>query len=548
MKKRKVDIAVIVLPVILILFTLFVYAPISVYVGNQSEYFFSLWDFLPQGLLMGLAGGAAAVLIYLLLRGRGRDAWAAAVFAVGVLLLLQGNFLNPDYGTLDGRGVKWDQYTGYAVANTAVWLALIAVAVVVMLKKRDMMRSLIRYGSILLTAYQVVMLVMLLFTTPITWQPQDWVVSDVNSTTLSSNDNTVVFLVDACDTNYFQRVLDEDPELLEGWDGFVYYPDFVSAYSKTRMSLTYILSRQWYENDRTIRDYVNAAYDDVPLLDELAAADYDIGIYTQSVFVSGSLAGRVSNILPVRQVISSPFGLAGQMLKLSCFSYGPHLLKPYFEFYTEDFDVFYAAEDGGKVYSKNNYEFAQRAAGELQLTDRNAFRFYHIVGSHFPCDMDADGNFVGVWQSNAYDQTRGVFKTILNPFMEQMKRLGIYDDATIVIMADHGRFDEGISYPTFVIKRPGAHGPVATCDTPASHAELHATLLQCAGLPVPEGQTSIFDLDPDADYQRRYLYYPTSHDNGGYLPDLKEYMVGPGPDAHETGRLLTREGVVEAGE
>ena len=88
----------------------------------------------------------------------------------------------------------------------------------------------------------------------------------------------------------------------------------------------------------------------------------------------------------------------------------------------------------------------------------------------------------------------------------------------------------------------------ATCDIPASHAELHATLLQCAGLPVPEGQTSIFDLDPDADYQRRYLYYPTSHDNGGYLPDLKEYMVGPGLDAQETGRLLTRKGVVETGE
>ena len=113
-------------------------------------------------------------------------------------------------------------------------------------------------------------------------------------------------------------------------------------------------------------------------------------------------------------------------------------------------------------------------------------------------------------------------------------------------MADHGRFDEGLAYPTFAIKRPGAHGAVEVNTTCASQTELHATILQCAGLPVPEGQTSIFDLDPEADYERRYLYYPTSLYNAGYLPDLTEYTISKGLVAKETGRVFTREGVVEA--
>ena len=114
--------------------------------------------------------------------------------------------------------------------------------------------------------------------------------------------------------------------------------------------------------------------------------------------------------------------------------------------------------------------------------------------------------------------------TSITAFMNQMKELGIYDDATIIVTADHGRFDEGVVFPTFVIKRPGAHGAVEVCDTPASQTEVHATILQCAGLEIPEGQTSIFDLDPDADYPRRFLYYPTTYSNEGFLPDLYDSL------------------------
>ena len=77
MKKGKLGLAAILLPLLLIIFTLFVYSPVTVYVGNPSEYGFTVWDFLPHMLLMGLGGAVVATAIYLVLRGKARIAWAA---------------------------------------------------------------------------------------------------------------------------------------------------------------------------------------------------------------------------------------------------------------------------------------------------------------------------------------------------------------------------------------------------------------------------------------------------------------------------------------
>ena len=127
-----------------------------------------------------------------------------------------------------------------------------------------------------------------------------------------------------------------------------------------------------------------------------------------------------------------------------------------------------------------------------------------------------------------------------------MKELGIYDDATIIIMSDHGRFDDGLAYPTFMLKTPNAQGSIEISTVCASQKNLHATILACAGLEVPETQTAIFSLTEETDEQRRFLYYPTTHANGGYLPDMEEYVISKGLNAVPTGDVYTRNGVVSS--
>ena len=67
-------------------------------------------------------------------------------------------------------------------------------------------------------------------------------------------------------------------------------------------------------------------------------------------------------------------------------------------------------------------------------------------------------------------------------------------------------------------------------------SDMHATILKLCNLPY-EG-TSVFDLDESEERTRRYLYYPTTRENGGTLPLLTEYNVGRGQAFTETGVTL----------
>ena len=194
-----------------------------------------------------------------------------------------------------------------------------------------------------------------------------------------------------------QRLLQEHPEEVEELDGFVYFSDFVGSYSKTKMSMPYILSGKWYENDQTVSHFLSEAYESVDLWNKLKKADYDIGIYTSNKYLDTDMLDVASNLKDVDRVIGDHWGLAQQMLEFLAFTYMPHVVKPYFEFYSGDFGNYYAAADGSELYSRSNFKFQTWSAQPFTLQEQKVFRLYHLTGSHLPCNMDADGNRVGRW-------------------------------------------------------------------------------------------------------------------------------------------------------
>jgi hypothetical protein len=69
----------------------------------------------------------------LILRGRIFDFAVSLTIGLTLAAWLQANFLNVDYGVLNGLTINWQNYTKLAVTNTAIWLAVIALPVVVRL-------------------------------------------------------------------------------------------------------------------------------------------------------------------------------------------------------------------------------------------------------------------------------------------------------------------------------------------------------------------------------------------------------------------------------
>ena len=518
-------------------FTAFVFAPIEQYMLNQREMWFNLGDIVPASLLCFLLLTALLVGVGLLLPLKARRVFAAVVLGLTLCLYLQGNFLNPDYGELDGRAVRWENYTVYAVLDTLFWIAVPVGLAVFAAKKGRLFRTVGRALAAVLIAVQAITLAAVLLTHPIENMRGDWIVSDKEQFTLGDETNTVMFVVDACDTTYLPRIQQEDPDALDELDGFTYFSDYAGAYSKTKMGLPYTLTQVWYENDQTIEDYIDGCYADVPLYADLAAAGWDVRLYTAETYMSERMIGRADNVLRANLTVGSTPKLFAKMMEFVGFRYAPHLLKPSLVFYSGEFG-FYKASDGEyQPYFKDNFLYREKFEAEgLSLKNGKSFVVYHINGSHLPCNMDENGVNVGNWNTTACEQTKGVLRTILGPYLRQMKELGVYDSANIVITADHGRFDEGPSSPILLIKPAGAHGPIAENAAMASVSDLHATLKKLCGIPTEE--EGVFDLSAEADRVRRYLYYPTTRSNGGTLPPLTEYHVERGQQFAPTGVVL----------
>lgn len=523
-------------------FTAFVFGPIEQYMLNQSEMWFNLGDIVKPALL------CLAVLVFLvvdigvIIHHHPRRILSALLLGLAVCLYLQGNFLNPDYGELDGRAVEWGKYTVYAIFDTLFWIAVPTAFIILARKKRRLFRKVARTTAAVLLLIQGITLVAVLVTRPIENRRGDWIVSDKDQFVLGENANTVVFVVDACDTTYIPRILEEDPDALEALDGFTWYSDYAGSYSKTKMGLPYLLTQRWYENDQTIEDYLDQCYEDVPLYTALGKNGWDIRIYTAETYLSERMIGTAENVIRANLTVGSTSGLFVKMMEFVGFRYAPHLAKPYLVFYSGDFGFYKAADHQNQPYFKDNFLFRTRLESDgLSVEEgKKAFVVYHINGSHLPCNMDEKGKNVGNWNTTACEQTKGVLRTIITPYLEQMKELGVYDSANIIITADHGRFDEGPSSPVMLLKPAGAHGELAENTAMASVSDLHTTLLKLCGIQA-EGQ-AIYELDPAEDRVRRYLYYPTTRQNGGTLPPLTEYRV-------ERGQLFVATGaVLEGGE
>jgi len=543
-KKKNGGMKTLVTAALSLCFTYFIFAPAEQYMLNQSEMWFSLWGILPQALLSFIICAFVLILIGRLLPVKARRVFSALLIALALAFYLQGNFINADYGEMDGRAIEWGSYTLYAVLDTLFWVALPAGVIVFALKKRKLFHKCTRYVALLMAVMQVVALFSVFLTRPVEDKSLDWIVSEKDAFKMASDENTVVFVLDACDLTYLPQIRENDPEAIKEFDGFTYFADYAGSYSKTKMGLVYLLTQKWYENDQSIVDYIDTAYTDVPLYDALLENGWNMRIYTSETYVSKSLVGRASNVINANLTIGSPVGVWGKMLEFVSFRYMPHLLKPSFTFYSGEFGDFKSSDGEAIPFLKDNFAVI-RSYNEKGLTISSdydkSFSVYHFNGSHLPCSMDAQGNYVGSWNATALEQTRGVFR-FMGRIFSDMKKAGVYDSANIIITADHGRFDEGPSSPILMIKPAGSKGEITDNHAMACVGDLHATLFKLCGLQCEE--QSVFELDETENRTRRYLYYPTTKENGGTLPLLTEYTVERGQVFIETG--VTYPGGAEA--
>ena len=332
---------------------------------------------------------------------------------------------------------------------------------------------------------------------------------------LSQNENTIIFVLDAYDSQYFSDFIAAHPEYQETlWSDFVFYPNTVGGGIRTTLAMPQILTGQYYTSETSYPEYLETAYQATSVYRAFHKAGYNIGIYTEGNFMSPSMSNLIMNLYAGRKPVSSYPTLAYYLYRLTACRYLPHELKKAVWMYSGDFD---AATDtsGGEQspYLIDDALFYKNLVEDgLTLQEENAFRLYHLFGTHqaYTLNAQAQRNLDG---TSLEEQQIGVMR-ILETYFDQMKQLGIYDNSNIMILADHGELDRAQN-PLLMVKKGQEIKGFQTSDLPVSYINLHPTWLSFLGK-KDEARKSIFELT-HKDNAERFFYVH------GHM--AKEYVV-----------------------
>lgn len=571
--------------------TVCVFGPFDIYYGNMGEFRYSLVDFLPLCALAAFLFAALIFAILLLVRGKAYHIISGFVLGSSILLFVQRSFMNMGVDALVGDGVGTHGVDVFPlILNTAIWIlgvgGAIAATVILSRKHGEIIETVTVIAMVTLIGMQGVSMLIYSVTTDV------WVKADQrNQTTdvlsfdgidsFAEENNVVVFIVDRFDASYYEKMLETDPEFFDELDGFTYYNDYTSLYCRTYPAVASILTGKDNDFSSTRIEYFNNVYSDGGSLGVLKENGYAINLYTKQYYAYESASvmdDYVDNVAKVSgYYIKEPLLLSFDMIRLSFSSYLPFFAKGAMGYMStpafNDHAVYELAnKEGNKDITPYDSDlktvYDTLCESEFVTADQSGrFTFIHIDGCHTPIEYDEN------WDPTIEYDTNVAIKlnfTIIYKYIEEMKRLGVYDDATIVITGDHSNAvsdyaliggegeteteseiqteiestenearygdigeeeeekDNGTRVTAMFFKRSGESGtPLATSSAQISQDELWNTIFESEGLNGAKSGDSFFDIPEGEDRERRYLLQITAKPtvNGLEQDQIVEYKI-----------------------
>ena len=274
--------------------------------------------------------------------------------------------------------------------------------------------------------------------------------------TVSSKNNVIVFVLDTYDQTLLNTVLRQNPDLLSEMTGFTEFQNCTGAMIPTRFAVPYLLTGELPRVGEDSATYLAERYERGMFLQDAKDAGYSIGLYTDSLQIGtlpqaeqDAIAATTVNMHKVSSSALDFGGTLSAMVQMALYRDAPWVLKSEFWYYTDQINgriVAYNpdADPGERVYTMNDPRyFGQLRKQGLSIDDSQgqagSFRFIHLLGAHYPYSLDENGNDLGADNSTKEQQAQGSMR-IVSEYLRQLKELGVYDQSTIIITADHGRW------------------------------------------------------------------------------------------------------------
>ena len=515
-------------------FTFLFFGPLELIAFSEASLSYSYKDV--AGLLALASAGVFAVLALLLplLRGKVFNYLVTLVFGITVAGYLQSAFFNGSLGALNGDAVDWPAMTGEMLGNLLIWLGVMVLAYLVMYLHRGLWKKAVTFLSLLLVVMQTVPAVAILmgsYQDPSTADVKSYALSEEGMYSFSEEENILVFVLDRMDYDYIDAVLQEDPTFFDRLDGFTSYTNAISTYARTQPALNHILtgaSGLAYQVPEL--EYFNTSWENSALLPTLSECGYDMDFYTHLpyLFRDADYAEQYVSNLAHRGSAVKPLAMLKKLWNLSAYRYAPMMMKPFFWAGTNYYNNGVLSDEGSMYYFDDTGYASGYATSIADQANKN-FKFYHWNGPHTPYTMNADGT-ESETATSVTEQMKGCFN-ILYSLFDRMKELGIYEDATIIITADHGdavNDFEPLQKATRIglfYKPSGSAGvPLQYSSAPVSNENIPATLVQAAGAdPAAYGRP--LDVVGEDETLTRTYYKVVADRESGKEAWLYEYAV-----------------------
>ena len=525
---------------------IFLSVPLDIYSANAKELRFMFSDILSRLLLCGL--GVALILfitqyfvpqiIYKILRG--------LYLSVGIMLFLQSYYLNIGLTSLAGDdAITVTEMVGKStvVVNTIIWsVVVIGVTTASIFVKKI---KIVRLTALILTA---IVLLPTFVTTSVNAMTTDFskgsafeemkeeepnyvprFLTTKNLNNVATDKNVVVFVIDRLDNEkYLEPNLKKYKHYFNSWGGFTYFNDNLSMYGRTYPSVAYMLTRKEINAEEKRKDYFIRAYGENQTLSKLNQEGYSINIYTDTYYGyydAFYLPEYISNTMTASEdslyrETTQTHRLFRANMMMGLYRLLPFKLKDLVGGVSSTSLNKYVVYKSDELTHPETSTDMKDAYNEITKQDFSndgdkQFSFIHVSGCHSVPYDDNWKTAKGKTKNNINVSLKNSFK-IIDEYIAEMKKLGVYDNSTIIITGDHGYADDNLKLLNkpkitglFVKPASTSTGNLVTSTAQVSHENLWGTIFKSEGISFDETiyGKSVFDIPEGVDQTRKYVWH-----------------------------------------
>lgn len=559
------------------------FLPISLYLGNLAEFSAPLLDIISVNLIFGTALVILLALLGSLLSANLARRYVTLIALLAILSWLQGNILVWDYGLLDGKPIDWSTAAWRGWLDLAIWGATLGVGIFFPFRIHT---PVVRITFAVLVI-QLASTAFVLYENRTNLAQHQPISSDPQTlraiSQLSAKKNIIHIIADGFQADVFAEILTDTnggEELRRALDGFVHFPEQLGAFPLTHMSVPAILTGQIYKNEQPRKDFFATTIGQSSIFHAAKNAGYKVNLAVPSSLRDLYAPAPHDNALYLLN--SNHISAADyqefdtyKLFDLSLFRALPHFLKPLIyndqlwlmqsQLHAEQYKVL-------DFFSHLSFlkQFRESLSAELP---QPVYSYIHVMLSHHPWVTGPGCQYAG----GTLPTLRPVVKLqakcglmAVAQLLTRMRELGIYDDATIVLMGDHGAyvrptgFNPGdgqaivkrpmtiaLAHPLLAIKRPHAQGSIQASGAYSWIIDTPATIADLAKLDADFPGDSVFHLPNGVPRARRYHIYTfnSNERHKDYLPPIHEFNINGSvlnADAWQRGQVFTPQGPVPA--